>query len=236
MRAIQLHEFGPAGNLVLDELAGPRGGTGQVRIAVAAAGVHLLDTTLRRGEPGPFPAPPLPTIPGREVAGVVDVRRAGRARCLARAPGRRPPRPGARWVRRAGGLRRRPRLRAGGPGRVRRRDRASAPGVRRSASSSSSRRPPPTSYSSRPPRVVSAGCWRRRRSRSARRSSSPRVAPSGPRSSPSSAPTWSSTTARTGWEQQVRASYDGVTLVYDGVGGDARADLARAAPSRAAGW
>ncbi|WP_322937401.1 zinc-binding dehydrogenase [Nocardioides bizhenqiangii] len=72
MRAIQLHEFGPAVNLVLDELPDLKPGPGQVRIAVAAAGVHLLDATLRRGEPGPIPAPTLPTIPGREVAGVVD--------------------------------------------------------------------------------------------------------------------------------------------------------------------
>ena len=45
---------------------------GQVRIAVEASGVHLLDTTLRWGKPGPMPPPELPTIPGREVAGVVD--------------------------------------------------------------------------------------------------------------------------------------------------------------------
>jgi len=43
-----------------------------VRIAVEASGVHLLDTTLRRGDAGPIPLPELPTIPGREVAGVVD--------------------------------------------------------------------------------------------------------------------------------------------------------------------
>ena len=41
-------------------------------VDVAASGVHLLDTTLRRGEPGPVPQPDLPTIPGREVAGTVD--------------------------------------------------------------------------------------------------------------------------------------------------------------------
>ena len=34
--------------------------------------MHLLDTTIRRGEPGPLPPPELPTVPGREVAGVVD--------------------------------------------------------------------------------------------------------------------------------------------------------------------
>jgi NADPH:quinone reductase len=73
MRAIRLHEFGPAGNLVLDELPDLDPGPGQVRIAVEAAGIHLLDTTLRRGDTGsPIPLPELPTIPGREVAGVVD--------------------------------------------------------------------------------------------------------------------------------------------------------------------
>jgi NADPH2:quinone reductase len=73
MKAIRLHEFGPAENLVLDEVPDLSPSGGEVRIAVEAAGVHLLDTTLRTGDPGPFPASPaLPTIPGREVAGVVD--------------------------------------------------------------------------------------------------------------------------------------------------------------------
>ncbi len=73
MRAIRLHEFGPADRLRLDELPDLVPGPGEVRIAVGASGVHLLDTTLRRGEPGPMPLPDLPTIPGREVAGVVDL-------------------------------------------------------------------------------------------------------------------------------------------------------------------
>lgn len=72
MHAIRLHAFGSPENLVLDELPDVEPGPGEVRIAVEASGVHLLDTTIRRGEPGPFPAPELPTIPGREVAGVVD--------------------------------------------------------------------------------------------------------------------------------------------------------------------
>ncbi|MET0526647.1 MAG: zinc-binding dehydrogenase [Nocardioides sp.] len=73
MRAIRLHAFGPAGNLVLDDLPDLEPTEGQVRIAVEAAGVHLLDVSLRRGESGgPMPPPELPTIPGREVAGVVD--------------------------------------------------------------------------------------------------------------------------------------------------------------------
>jgi NADPH:quinone reductase len=73
MRAIVLHEFGPAENLRFEAVEDPQPGPGQVRIAVAAAGVHLIDTTIRSGvQMGPMPLPELPAIPGREVAGVVD--------------------------------------------------------------------------------------------------------------------------------------------------------------------
>ncbi|WP_455360665.1 zinc-binding dehydrogenase [Streptomyces sp. SYSU K21746] len=73
MHAIRLHAFGPAENLTYEKTEDPVPGPGQVRIAVTAAGVHLLDTALREGMPGPFPEPPeLPTIPGREVAGTVE--------------------------------------------------------------------------------------------------------------------------------------------------------------------
>ena len=73
MRAVVLHEFGPAGNLRYEEVDDPAPAPGQVRIAVAACGVHLIDTTVRSGvSAGLFPLPELPAIPGREVAGVVD--------------------------------------------------------------------------------------------------------------------------------------------------------------------
>lgn len=72
MHAVRLHAFGPAENLVHERTEDPVPAPGQVRIAVRAAGVHLLDTTLRQGLPGPFPPAPLPTIPGREIAGTVD--------------------------------------------------------------------------------------------------------------------------------------------------------------------
>ncbi|MFC9894933.1 zinc-binding dehydrogenase [Nocardia sp. NPDC127579] len=72
MHAIRLHTFGPAENLRYETVPDPVPGPGQVRIAVAAAGVHLVDTTLRAGRPGPFPPAELPTIPGREVAGTVE--------------------------------------------------------------------------------------------------------------------------------------------------------------------
>ncbi|MFF6774354.1 zinc-binding dehydrogenase [Streptomyces sp. NPDC012637] len=73
MHAIRLHAFGPAENLTYEQVADPVPGPGQVRVRVTAAGVHLLDTVLREGGTGPFPAPAeLPTVPGREVAGTVD--------------------------------------------------------------------------------------------------------------------------------------------------------------------
>jgi NADPH:quinone reductase len=74
MHAIRLHAFGPAENLRYEEVADPEPDRGQVRIHVEAAGVHLVDTTIREGrlEGSPIPKPQLPAIPGREVAGVVD--------------------------------------------------------------------------------------------------------------------------------------------------------------------
>ncbi|MFI1470073.1 zinc-binding dehydrogenase [Streptomyces wuyuanensis] len=73
MHAVRLHAFGPADNLAYETVDDPEPGPGQVRIAVAAAGVHLLDAALREGLPGPFPGPAdLPTVPGREVSGTVD--------------------------------------------------------------------------------------------------------------------------------------------------------------------
>ncbi|MEV0505309.1 alcohol dehydrogenase catalytic domain-containing protein, partial [Streptomyces spectabilis] len=74
MHAIRLHAFGGPEELRYEEVADPEPGPGQVRIAVRAAGVHLLDTALQRGagDELPFPLPELPVTPGREVAGVVD--------------------------------------------------------------------------------------------------------------------------------------------------------------------
>lgn len=73
MHAIRQYEIGPADVLRYEEAGDPRPGPGQVRIAVQAAGVHLIDTKIRSGTAGPaFPRPELPTTPGREVAGVVD--------------------------------------------------------------------------------------------------------------------------------------------------------------------
>ncbi|HWJ10811.1 MAG TPA: zinc-binding dehydrogenase [Nocardioides sp.] len=73
MHAIRQHAFGPASVLRLEEVPDPAPAAGQLRIAVEAAGVHLLDTYLRAGNgPATIARPQLPVVPGREVAGVVD--------------------------------------------------------------------------------------------------------------------------------------------------------------------
>jgi NADPH2:quinone reductase len=73
MLAIRQHDFGGPDVLRVDEIDDPVPSADQVRIRVAAAGVHLVDAALRRGQPlGPFGLPQLPMVPGREVAGIVD--------------------------------------------------------------------------------------------------------------------------------------------------------------------
>lgn len=75
MKAIRQHAFGGPEVLLLEDVADPVPGPGEVVIAVEAAGVHLVDTTIRRGEPfGPAGVVTLPMTPGREVAGRVDGR------------------------------------------------------------------------------------------------------------------------------------------------------------------
>ena len=74
MHAIRQHEFGPAETLRYEEVPDPVPGAEQVRIAVEAAGLHLIDTKIRAGfSGGPLAPPQLPMTPGREVAGIVDL-------------------------------------------------------------------------------------------------------------------------------------------------------------------
>lgn len=73
MHVIMQREFGPAHVLRLEDVPDLQPAEGQVRIATEAAGVHLIDTVMRAGTvTGVMPLPDLPTVPGREVAGVVD--------------------------------------------------------------------------------------------------------------------------------------------------------------------
>lgn len=72
MDAIRHHTFGPPEVLQLEQIPDPTPGPGEVLVDAVAHGVHLLDTSLRRGEAGPpLPLPSLPTVPGRELAGTV---------------------------------------------------------------------------------------------------------------------------------------------------------------------
>ena len=73
MRAVVLRETGGPERLEYAEVPDPQPGDGQVVVRVRAAGVNFLDVLVRQGR---YPqAPPLPTIPGAEVAGEVDGRR-----------------------------------------------------------------------------------------------------------------------------------------------------------------
>ena len=78
MHAIRQYEFGPPKNLRYEELPDPQPAAGQVRIAVEASGVHLIDTAIRNGEgPAYYARPQLPMVPGREAAGVIEAIGAG---------------------------------------------------------------------------------------------------------------------------------------------------------------
>jgi NADPH2:quinone reductase len=58
MRAARPRRFGCPEVLELEELPDPVPGPGQARIAVEAAGVHVIDTAIRAGaERLPFPSP-----------------------------------------------------------------------------------------------------------------------------------------------------------------------------------
>ncbi|MEU6389207.1 zinc-binding dehydrogenase [Streptomyces sp. NPDC046939] len=75
--AVRQHVFGPPETLVYEEIDPPSPGPGEVRLAVTAAGVHLMDTVLRAGRDMGMALPRLPMTPGREAAGVVDAVGAG---------------------------------------------------------------------------------------------------------------------------------------------------------------
>jgi len=73
MRAVIQREFGGPQVLVVEDVDLPEPAEGEVRVRVAAAGVHAVDTSIRQGDvPLSMPRPALPMTPGREVAGTVD--------------------------------------------------------------------------------------------------------------------------------------------------------------------
>ena len=74
MRAIRFHSAGGPEVLRLDELPAPAPGAGEVRVALAFAGVNFIDTYLRSGL---YPPGPLPAVAGKEGAGTIDAVGAG---------------------------------------------------------------------------------------------------------------------------------------------------------------
>ena len=72
MKAIQFDRFGGPEVLYEAEVEVPQPGPGQVRVRVMAAGVNALDGKIRSGAMQAMFPTPLPSIPGHEVAGVVD--------------------------------------------------------------------------------------------------------------------------------------------------------------------
>ncbi|MEQ9177020.1 MAG: quinone oxidoreductase [Alphaproteobacteria bacterium] len=67
--AIVLREFGPAENLVFEEVVRPEPGPGQLRLRVSAIGANYHDVYVRTGL---YRTLDLPGIPGIELVGVVD--------------------------------------------------------------------------------------------------------------------------------------------------------------------
>jgi NADPH2:quinone reductase len=67
MKAVLCKEYGPPERLVVEEVASPRPGPGQVLVRVRAAGVNFPDTLIIQGKYQFKPEPPF--SPGGEVAG-----------------------------------------------------------------------------------------------------------------------------------------------------------------------
>jgi NADPH:quinone reductase len=70
MKAVVVRDFGGPDQLVLDEVADPTPGPGQIRIAVHAAGTNPVDAGNRAD--GSWAGLTTPYIPGYDLAGVVD--------------------------------------------------------------------------------------------------------------------------------------------------------------------
>jgi NADPH:quinone reductase-like Zn-dependent oxidoreductase len=71
-KAVVFSEYGGPDVLRLAELDAPEPGPGQVRIAVRAAGVNPIDWKIRSGAMAGVMPVTFPSVPGSDVAGVVD--------------------------------------------------------------------------------------------------------------------------------------------------------------------
>ncbi|MDN5762966.1 MAG: NADP-dependent oxidoreductase [Microlunatus sp.] len=72
MRAVRIHGYGDAENLVVEDVTEPRAGSGEIRIAVTAASVNRIDAKILRGSMAGGEHLAEPTGLGFDAAGVVD--------------------------------------------------------------------------------------------------------------------------------------------------------------------
>lgn len=71
MKAIVLHEYGPASNLVYEDIADPRPSEGSVLVRVAATSINPADWRVRSGAVKDFIPIAFPYIPGLDLVGTV---------------------------------------------------------------------------------------------------------------------------------------------------------------------
>ena len=71
MKAIVLHEYGPASNLKYEEFPDPKPGAGEVLVRVQAASLNPIDWKLRSGAAKAIFPLSFPAVLGRDVAGTV---------------------------------------------------------------------------------------------------------------------------------------------------------------------
>jgi len=72
MRVVQFSQYGGPEVLHVGAAEEPHAGAGQVRVAVRAAGVNPIDWKVRSGAMAQVMPVEFPSVPGVEVAGVVD--------------------------------------------------------------------------------------------------------------------------------------------------------------------
>jgi NADPH:quinone reductase-like Zn-dependent oxidoreductase len=71
MKAVMLHEYGGPGKLVYEDVDDPVAGKGEVLVRLSATSVNPIDYKLRSGAMKDFRPLELPTILGRDIAGIV---------------------------------------------------------------------------------------------------------------------------------------------------------------------
>jgi len=72
MKAVVLHEYGPAKNIVLEEVEAPKPGPGEVLVHIHAAGVNPIDWKIRSGAMAKMFSIDFPAILGYDMAGTVQ--------------------------------------------------------------------------------------------------------------------------------------------------------------------